>query len=215
MFSTEVLQTIAKYRVIPVVAIESADAALPLADALIEGGLPIVEITFRTKAAEDAIRLIVSQRPQLLVGAGTVLTVENIEAAKSAGAAFGVAPGLNPRIVERAHQLELPFIPGVATPSEIENGFALGCSLLKFFPSESLGGVDMLKALAAPYAHTSVRFVPTGGIGPTNLESYLSLPIVAAVGGTWLAKKEDIAKADWDTVRSRCRDAVATVAKQK
>jgi 2-dehydro-3-deoxyphosphogluconate aldolase/(4S)-4-hydroxy-2-oxoglutarate aldolase len=192
-----------------VIAIENPEAAIPLADALFAGGLPVIEITFRTAAAAQVIQTLARERPQLLVGAGTVLTAANLEAAKANGAAFAVAPGLNPRIVEQARQLELPFVPGVATPSDIEQGLALGCTLLKFFPAEALGGAAMLEALSAPYKHTGVRFIPTGGVTPNNLGSYLRLDTVAAVGGTWLARKEDLAAANWDGIRSRCEAAVA------
>jgi len=211
MSQDAVFETIDRAGIVPVIAIDSAEAALPLADALLEGGLPLVEITFRTAAAADAIRTIASQRPQLLVGAGTVLTQENLEAACACGARFGVAPGLNPQIVCRAKELGLPFVPGIATPSDIEQGLALGCRVLKFFPYEALGGVNLIKALAAPYAHTGMRLVPTGGVSMANLESYLGQKVVAAVGGTWIAKQEDIAAGKWAEIRDRCREAVALV----
>jgi 2-dehydro-3-deoxyphosphogluconate aldolase/(4S)-4-hydroxy-2-oxoglutarate aldolase len=203
--------TIARCGIVPVIAIDSPEAALPLADALLEGGLPVVEITFRTRAAAEAIRRIASRRPEVLVGAGTVISAGNLDAAIDCGARFGVAPGLNPAIVGRAKERGLFFVPGVATPSEIELGLSLGCTVLKFFPSEALGGVTMLKALSAPYGHTGVRFVPTGGVSMGNLEAYLGLKSVAAVGGTWIAKQEDIAAGRWTEVRDRCREAVAAV----
>jgi 2-dehydro-3-deoxyphosphogluconate aldolase / (4S)-4-hydroxy-2-oxoglutarate aldolase len=205
----DVFSAIARHGIVPVIAIDSVDAALPLADALLAGGLPLVEITFRTAAAADVIRRLTAERPQLLVGAGTVLTAANLDAAVQAGAKFGVAPGLNPQIVRRAREAGLPFVPGVATPSEIEQALALGCRVVKFFPAEALGGVAMLQALVAPYAHTGVRLVPTGGVGPGNLKSYLDLPQVAAVGGTWLAKPDDLAAGRWPVIRERCAAAVA------
>ena len=199
--------------IIPVVAIERVEAAIPLADALLAGGLPIVEITFRTPVAAEVISRITRERPQLIVGAGTVLTVANLEAARAGGAAFAVAPGLNPVVVKRAHELQLPFMPGVATPSEIELGLSLGCTLMKFFPAEALGGVAMIEALTAPYQHTGLRFIPTGGVNPGNLAAYLRLKSVAAVGGTWIAKREDIDGGKWDEVTGRCRAARAEVEK--
>jgi 2-dehydro-3-deoxyphosphogluconate aldolase/(4S)-4-hydroxy-2-oxoglutarate aldolase len=211
----EILQTIARCGVVPVIAIESVEAALPLADALLEGGLPLVEITFRTASAAAVIEKLSAARPELLIGAGTVLTMANLEAAKAAGAAFGVAPGLNPRTVERAATLRLPFIPGVATPSEVEHALELGCRTLKFFPAEANGGLDMLKALIAPYGHTGVRFMPTGGISEKNLDAYLAVEAVAAVGGTWIAKKEDLAAGRWTEIRDRCRKAVEIVARHR
>jgi 2-dehydro-3-deoxyphosphogluconate aldolase/(4S)-4-hydroxy-2-oxoglutarate aldolase len=204
---------ISQYRVIPVIAIESVDAALPLADALIKGGLPIIEITFRTAAAADVLELLASERPDLIVGAGTVLTVEQVKTAADRGARFAVAPGLNPWVVEAAGQYNLPMIPGVATASNVEMALSMGCRLLKFFPSEALGGIKMLKALAGPFAHTGVQFVPTGGVSADNLESYLSLDVVRAVGGTWLAKQADIAAGRWQDIRDRCRAVMEIVAR--
>ena len=214
MPDADIFSAIAHHGVVPVITIDSLDASLPLADALLAGGLPLAEITFRTAAAADVIRRLTTQRPQLLVGAGTVLTAENLDAAVQCGAKFGVAPGLNPHIVRRAREAGLPFVPGVATPSEIEQALALGCRVLKFFPAEALGGVAMLQALAAPYTHTGVRFMPTGGVGPANLQSYLNLPHVAAVGGTWIAKPEDLAAGRWPAIGERCAAAVA-VARQR
>jgi 2-dehydro-3-deoxyphosphogluconate aldolase/(4S)-4-hydroxy-2-oxoglutarate aldolase len=213
--SAEIFSRIAQLGVVPVIAIENVDAAIPLADALIEGGLPVVEITFRTAAAAEVIRKMAKERPQLIVGAGTVLTAANVDAAKSSGAVFAVAPGLNPQTVKYAQSVGLPFVPGVATPSDIEMGLSLGCKLLKFFPAESNGGVGMIEALSAPYKHVGVRFMPTGGVNPSNLESYLKLGTVAAVGGTWIAKSEDLAKGKWDDIRSRCKAALQIVAKAR
>jgi 2-dehydro-3-deoxyphosphogluconate aldolase/(4S)-4-hydroxy-2-oxoglutarate aldolase len=215
MSQIPVLDRLARLGVVPVIAIENVEAAIPLADALLEGGLPVVEITFRTAAAAEVIRKISHERPKLLVGAGTVLTAANLEAAKASGAAFAVAPGLNPQVVKQAQQLGLPFLPGIATPTDIEAALALGCKLLKFFPAEALGGVGMIQALSAPYKHAGVRFVPTGGVNTANLENYLKLDTVAAVGGTWIAKKEDLAAGKWDDVRNRCKAALQVVAKAR
>jgi 2-dehydro-3-deoxyphosphogluconate aldolase / (4S)-4-hydroxy-2-oxoglutarate aldolase len=196
---------------VPVIVIDSAEAALPLADALLEGGLPLAEITFRTPAAAEAIRRLVRQRPELLVGAGTLVTAENLDAAVDCGARFGVAPGLNPQRVEQAKRREMPFVPGVCTPSETEHALALDCRLLKFFPAEVCGGVEMLKALAAPYSHMGVRYMPTGGVKTSNLASYLAVDAVAAVGGTWIATRADLAEGRWNEIRDRCRMAVEIV----
>jgi 2-dehydro-3-deoxyphosphogluconate aldolase / (4S)-4-hydroxy-2-oxoglutarate aldolase len=213
MSNVAILDEVARGGVVPVIALENAAWALPLADALLQGGLRIIEITFRTAAAAEVIRRITAERPEMLVGAGTVLTRANLEAAKANGAVFGVAPGLNPAIVKAAAQLQMPFIPGIATPTDIEAGLELGCMLLKVFPAEALGGVAMLEAFSAPYKHTGVRFMPTGGINVSNLASYLKLDTVAAVGGTWLAKKEDLAAGRWGEIRARCQAAVEIVAK--
>ena len=206
---SEVLRRIAELGVVPVVAIDTVNHALPLADALLAGGLPVVEITFRTQAAAEAIRILSSERPGLIVGAGTVLTPETVQTAVNAGAQFAVAPGFNPRVVQAARDLNLPFVPGVATPSDIEAALESGCRLLKFFPAEAVGGTRLLSALSAPYRHTGVRFMPTGGISPANLDSYLALDTVAAVGGTWIAKKEDMTQGNWDEIAGRCREACA------
>jgi 2-dehydro-3-deoxyphosphogluconate aldolase/(4S)-4-hydroxy-2-oxoglutarate aldolase len=213
--SAEIFSRIAQLGIVPVITIENADAAIPLADAFIEGGLPVVEITFRTATAAEVIRKMAKERPQLIVGAGTVLTLANLEAAKASGAAFAVAPGLNPQAVKQAQAMGLPFMPGVATPSDIELGLSLGCKLLKFFPAEANGGVGMIEALSAPYKHAGIRFMPTGGVNPANLESYLKLDTVAAVGGTWIAKKEDLANGKWDDIRNRCKVALEIVAKAR
>lgn len=213
--SEEIFSRVAQLGVVPVIALENAEAVIPLADALIAGGLPVVEITFRTAAAAEAIRKIAKERPQLIVGAGTVLTTANVDAAKSAGAAFAVAPGLNPQTLKHAQSAGLPFIPGIATPSDIELGLSLGCHLLKFFPAEANGGIAMLEALSGPYKHTGLHFMPTGGVKPSNLESYLKLDTVAAVGGTWIAKKEDLAHGNWNEIRNRCQAARELVAKTR
>lgn len=207
-----VLDRVAELGVVPVIAIDSAAHALPLADALLAGGLPVVEITFRTAAAGEVIRILAKERPDLITGAGTVLTPETVKIAVDAGARFAVAPGLNPRVVKAAQELGLPFVPGIANPSDIEAGLELGCRLLKFFPAEALGGTKLLSALSAPYKHTGVRFMPTGGASTANLESYLKIDTVAAVGGTWIAKKEDMAEGKWDLIAQRCREARAIVA---
>jgi 2-dehydro-3-deoxyphosphogluconate aldolase/(4S)-4-hydroxy-2-oxoglutarate aldolase len=201
--------------VIPVIALEDEAHALPLADALTAGGLPVAEITFRTAAAAGAIARIAAERPGVLVGAGTVLTVANLRAAQAAGAQFALAPGFNPEVVRAAQDLGILFVPGVATPSEIEQAMALGCTLLKLFPAEALGGVAYINALAGPYAHTGLGLVPTGGVTPGNLTTYLVTPMVAAVGGTWLAKRDALAQGKWDTITTLAAEAMATVAERK
>jgi 2-dehydro-3-deoxyphosphogluconate aldolase / (4S)-4-hydroxy-2-oxoglutarate aldolase len=215
MLNDEVFQIIARCGVVPVIAIDSIEAAIPLADALLEGGLPLVEITFRTAVAAEVIEKICQERPEVLVGAGTLVTLDNLKVAKACGAKFGVAPGLNPEIVDRAKQVKLPFMPGVCTPTEIERALTMRCNALKFFPSEPSGGIDMLKALAAPYAHLGVRFMPTGGVNLANLAAYLAVDAVMAVGGSWIAKKEDLIQGNWAGIRDRCKKTVELVAKAR
>jgi 2-dehydro-3-deoxyphosphogluconate aldolase/(4S)-4-hydroxy-2-oxoglutarate aldolase len=211
MSQNEILTRLSLARVLPVVVVEKREVSVQLADALLDGGLPLVEITFRTAVAPEVIREIARSRPSLLVGAGTVLTPANLELAKASGAAFAVSPGLNPEMIKHAQKIGLPFIPGVATPTDIEAGLALGCDLLKFFPAASLGGVEMLEALSAPYRHTGIRFLPTGGINLSNLESYLNLDTVAAVGGTWIATKDDLGTGKWIEIRDKAKAAVEAV----
>lgn len=206
---TPTLDRIRENRIVPVVVIEDADQAIPLADALLDAGLRVIEITFRTTAAARAISTIASGRPQMLVGAGTLLNEENIRRAVDAGASFGVAPGLNVRTVEAAKRAGFDFAPGVATPSEVERALQLECKLLKLFPAEQAGGVGMLKALEGPYGHTGVQFIPTGGINLTNLKSYLALNVVAAVGGSWFVDKKLIAAKNWSSITQLTREALA------
>lgn len=202
---SSVVEKLAGLRVIPVLAVESAAAALPLADALAAGGLPVAEITFRTEAAAEVIRTIVSERPGMLVGAGTVTSPDQARAAAACGAAFAVAPGFNPRVVAAARAAGLPFMPGVMTPTDIEAALEAGASVVKFFPAGAAGGVKMLSALAAPYAHLGVRFIPTGGVTLDNVRDYLAVRAVLAVGGTWLASRDDINAGRWDAIAENCR----------
>jgi 2-dehydro-3-deoxyphosphogluconate aldolase / (4S)-4-hydroxy-2-oxoglutarate aldolase len=205
MNTAQVYQRIAALRVVPVVAIDSVEAALPMADALIAGGLPVAEITFRTEAAAAVIRHLNDKRPELMLGAGTVTHPDQVRAAYDCGAAFAVAPGFNPKVVQAAQKVGLPFAPGVMTPTEVEAALDAGVQVLKFFPAGAAGGVKMLTSLCAPYAHLGVRFIPTGGISLENLQEYLSQPAVLAVGGTWLATREDIAGGRWDKIAANCR----------
>ena len=209
----ELFEKIKSYGIVPVIAIESAEDALPMADAMIEGGLPCAEITFRTEAAEEVIEKIAKERPEMIVGAGTVLTPENLKKARDAGAAFGVAPGLNPAMLEEASKLGFPFIPGVVTPSEVEQALSFGVTMLKFFPAEASGGIEMIKALYAPYGHRGVQFMPTGGVKPENLGDYLLSAAVPFAGGTWIAKKDVIAAKQWEVIKENCRTAVELVKK--
>jgi len=195
-------------RFIPVVEIDSAEDAPRFAEALLEGEIPIVEVTMRTAAAAASIAAIGERFPEMMVGAGTVLTEEDSAKVRDAGARFGVAPGLNPRIVESFHAAGLPFLPGVITPTEIEQAFGLDCRLLKFYPAEAAGGVSYLRALSGPYASRGIRFCATGGITPDNLADYLACPIVSAVGGGWVASRVRIAANDWSGITADCRRVV-------
>lgn len=206
------LDRILSKRIVPVVVLDNAASAEPLAEALLAGGLDIMEITFRTDAAEESIRRIAKSFPEILLGAGTLLTTDQITRARDAGCVFGLAPGLNPNSIAMANQVGLEFSPGVMTPSDIETAIELGCKLLKFFPAEAAGGPGMLKALAGPYAHTGVKFIPTGGINADNAASYLALPAVAACGGSWMVDKTLVNEGRWDEITRLTREALRIAA---
>lgn len=206
------MERICQKRVVPVVTLEKVEDAVPVAEALLAGGLDIMEITFRTAAAETCVRTIKARFPQMLVGAGTLLEVDQVRRAKDAGAQFGVSPGVNDAVVRESLALGMPFVPGVMTPTEVERALRLGCKLQKLFPASVAGGVEMLKALAGPYAHTGLKFVPLGGVNASNAADYLRLPIVAAVGGSWIADKKTIAEKNWARITSAAREILAIVA---
>lgn len=186
---------LAKLKVVPVLVLESVEEGLKIGRILMENGLPGAEVTFRTPAAADAIRALREAYPEMIVGAGTVLDEKSLAAAAEAGACFAVAPGFNPKVVAAAAERGMAFAPGVATPSELEAAYEAGCPFLKFFPAEQLGGITMLKSMAAPYMHLGIKFMPTGGVTRENAAEYLAFKAVAAVGGTWLAKAPDVALA--------------------
>jgi 2-dehydro-3-deoxyphosphogluconate aldolase/(4S)-4-hydroxy-2-oxoglutarate aldolase len=190
---------------VPVLVLESADVAVPVCRALLAGGVSTAEVTFRTQDAAEAIARIRTQLPGMLVGAGTLLTENDVRRAKEAGAAFGVAPGLREQVVETAHALDLPFIPGVCTPGDIERGLALGFGILKFFPAGSFGGPSTLSALLGAYRHTGVRFLPTGGVTLENAGDYWAIPEVIAVGATALAPAALQRDGQWAEISVRAR----------
>ena len=206
----EILDQFARMRVVPVVAIQNADDAMQLADTLIEGGLPCAEITFRTDAAVDAMR-IMAKRRDILVGAGTVLKVDQVKAAVDVGARFMVSPGFNSKVVGYCVENNITVTPGVCTPSDIEAALDFGLEVLKYFPAEAFGGLKTLKAMSGPYG--SVKFVPTGGISPGNLVDYLQFPKTLACGGTWVAKSNLITEGKFDHILANAREAVELVKK--
>ena len=205
----EVLQRVYEIGVIPVIAIDDADKAIPLAKALVEGGLPAAEVTFRTAAGEEAIRRIATEVPEMLVGAGTVLTKEQADRAIAAGAQFIVSPGFNPEVTRYVIEKGVPMMPGTATPGEMEQAMSMGLNVVKFFPAEQNGGVAKLKALAGPY--TNLRWMPTGGVNTKNLMDYLGFNKIIACGGTWMVKKDLIEGEKWDEIIHICQDAVKTM----
>ncbi len=205
----QILKIIAVAKVVPVIALERSEDAVPLGKALVENGLPVAEITFRTAAAADAISSLRIAYPDMLIGAGTVLNRAQIVQAKAAGADFIVSPGLNPNTVRACRELNIPIIPGVNNPSDIELAIELGLSALKFFPAEPSGGIKMIQALLGPYAQ--VRFMPTGGITVDNIRDYLAVPGVIACGGSWMVEKNLLQAGDWSKVGRLVRDVVALV----
>jgi 2-dehydro-3-deoxyphosphogluconate aldolase/(4S)-4-hydroxy-2-oxoglutarate aldolase len=204
-----VVNRVAELRLVPMVVMDKADHAPGFADALVAGGLPVAEITFRTPAAEASIRAL-AKRGNLLVGAGTILSTEQADRAIDAGAQFLVAPGTNPKVVEHVLERGVAMVPGVVTPSEIELAMSLGLTTLKYFPAEQMGGVATLKALAGPYP--DIRFVPTGGITPELLPSYLKLSNVAACGGSWLAPRDLLAAGKFDAITCLVEQAAKILA---
>lgn len=203
------LQTVYEIGIIPVIAIEDAAKAVPLAKALVAGGLPAAEVTFRTAAAEEAIRAIAQEVPEMLVGAGTVLTPEQLDRALDAGSQFIVSPGFNPEMVKYGISKGALMLPGTATGGEMEQAMALGLEVVKFFPAEQNGGIAKIKALAGPYKN--LRWMPTGGVTTKNMMDYLSFDQIVACGGTWMVKKELIDGEKWDEITAICKEAVKTM----
>ncbi len=197
--------------IIAVLIIDNEEDSVPLARALLAGGVNIMELTLRTEAALGALMRIRSEVPDMIAGVGTILTIDQLKQAIEAGAAFGVSPGVNPRILAAAREAGLSFGPGVVTPTDMEVALEHGCKLLKFFPAEPSGGLSYLKAAAAPYLHLGVKFVPLGGINAGNMGSYLADPLISALGGSWLAPRELIQKKDWSKITKLASEAVQTI----
>jgi 2-dehydro-3-deoxyphosphogluconate aldolase/(4S)-4-hydroxy-2-oxoglutarate aldolase len=197
--------------IVAVLVIDRAEDAVPLAKALLAGGVDVMELTLRTPAALDALKAIRADVPEMLAGVGTILTTDQVKQVVEAGAAFGVAPGVNPRILSAAREAGLSFAPGIVTPSDIEASLEHGCKILKFFPAEPSGGLAFLKAMAAPYAHLGLKFVPLGGLNAKNMASYLADPQVAALGGSWLAPRDLIKAGEWEKISALAAEAVQII----
>lgn len=205
----EVLEKIQEIGIVPVVVLDDAKDAAPLAKALCEGGLPCAEVTFRTAAAEESIRIMSEQFPEMLVGAGTVLTTEQVDRAVAAGAKFIVSPGMNPRIVKYCVEKGILITPGCANPSDIEQALENGLDVVKFFPAEPAGGLKMIKAMAVPYV--GVKFMPTGGINQNNVRDYLAYDRILACGGSWMVKGDLVAAGEFDKIKELAAEAVEIV----
>lgn len=208
---SEVGRAIAAARLIAVLVIDELESAIPVAESLLKGGVTAMELTLRTPVALEAAAAITAALPEMMVGIGTVIFPKQVDDAVSAGAAFGVSPGVNPAVIRRAAEAGLPFGPGIMTPTDIDMAIQEGCRLLKFFPAESSGGLAHLSNIAAPYAHLGLKFIPLGGIGSANLMSYLNHDLIAAVGGSWLAPRDVIRAKDWGTIEANARDAMAAI----
>jgi len=201
-----------KQRLVCVAVIDKTEDAVPLAEALLAGGLNCIEVTFRTAGAAESIMAIRKKVPQITVGAGTLLTANQVQEAVDAGAQFGVSPGLSEKVLTEAADRDLPLFPGVITPTEVMQALELGWKYLKFFPSETFGGVNALKALAGPFGHTGVKFIPTGGITAATLPNYLAIPQVAAIGGSWMAERKLVAEKAWSKVTALTAEAMTIIA---
>jgi 2-dehydro-3-deoxyphosphogluconate aldolase/(4S)-4-hydroxy-2-oxoglutarate aldolase len=208
-------ESLLKQRLICVAVIDKTEDAVPLAEALLAGGLNCIEITFRTASAAESISQIRKSVPQIVVGAGTLLTSEQVKQAIGAGAQFGVSPGLNEIVSTTAQEKDFTLFPGVITPTEIMRALELGWKTLKFFPAETFGGVNALKALIGPFGHTGVKFIPTGGITAATLPNYLALPQVAAIGGSWMAERKLVAEKSWGKITALTAEAMKIIATAK
>ncbi len=206
IFPQEVLDRLRAAGVVAGFSVEKIEHAVPIAEALLAGGVTAIELTLRTPIALQAVKAVCQEVPDMLVGVGTILTPEAATEVKELGADFGVAPGLNPRVVKAAKQAGLPFAPGIATPSELESAVDLGCRFVKFFPAEQLGGVRYLRSMAAPYSHLGIEYFPLGGVNSTNILDYLSEPNIPAVGGSWIVQSESVINEDWVKIIAQATD---------
>ncbi len=205
-----IMQEFENRKLVAVCTVADAKDAVGMAEALMRGGITAIELTLRTAAGLDAIKVIRKALPEMYVGAGTVLTPDQVVQAKDAGACFAVAPGTNVKVIQKANEIGIPFGPGIFTPSDIEAALENGCRMLKYFPAASCG-IKHLKAIAAPYKHLGIKFIPLGGVNISNLAEMLSDPLIAAVGGSWLAKSEQIAQGKFDEIEAQAREAAAVI----
>jgi 2-dehydro-3-deoxyphosphogluconate aldolase/(4S)-4-hydroxy-2-oxoglutarate aldolase len=211
LFDPELSRRISDCGIVAVLVLDRVEDAVAVARSLIAGGVNAIELTFRTPAALEALKKVRAEVPEMTVGAGTILSPEQVRSAKEAGAQFGVAPGMNPRVLAAAREADLSFAPGIATPSDIEAALEFGCRLLKFFPAEPSGGLSYLNSIAAPYLHFGIEFVPLGGLNPGNMASYLQDRKIAALGGSWLAPRELINAGSWNEITDLAKSATETI----
>lgn len=212
MKAQEIIDSVKSKKLIAVITINDAKNAVPLAKALYNGGISAIELTLRTDAALESIKRIRAEVPEMVVAAGTVLTPKQIDEVVKAGAHWAVAPGTNPRVLQAAKDAGLFFAPGIMTPSDIEAALEFGCRLLKFFPAGTTGGMKHLKAMSAPYNHLGLSYIPLGGVNTTNLADFVSDPLIAAVGGSWLAKPDQIKNGEFDKIQAQAEEATKIIA---
>ncbi len=210
-FDPVLAERVTKCGIVAVLVVDRVEDAVPLARALLAGGVDVMELTLRTPAAIDALKAVKAEVPEMLAGVGTILTVEQVAEVVAAGAAFGVAPGLNPRVLKAAREAGLSFAPGILTPSDVELALEHGCKVLKFFPAEPSGGLAYLKAIAAPYAHTGLKFIPLGGLNAKNMATYLADSSISALGGSWLAPRDLVKAGEWDKITALAAEAVEII----
>jgi 2-dehydro-3-deoxyphosphogluconate aldolase/(4S)-4-hydroxy-2-oxoglutarate aldolase len=211
-----IIQRINDAGIIAVLIVDEVQHALPLAEALLEGGVNTIELTLRTEAATEVASVIKKEFPEIMLGFGTVLTKDQVKAVVDLGADFAVSPGCNPRIVEEAYKQGLPFAPGIMTPTDIEIAVELGCRVLKFFPAETSGGLKHLQSMSAPYQYLGLQFIPLGGVNMSNARNYLESPLITAIGGSWVANRQLIQAEEWDTIRNNAkqiRDLITEIKK--
>ena len=214
-FPKEILHRLKTCGVVAGFSVDKVEHAVPLANALLDGGINAIELMLRTPAAMAAVIEICAEVPEMLVGVGTILNPASVREVKAAGADFGVAPGLNPRVVRAAQDVSLPFAPGIATPSDLEAAIELGCRFVKFFPAEAMGGVTYLRSFGAPYKHLGIQYFPLGGINAENMSEYLREPNVPAVGGSWIVKGSLVDNEDWAGISSRAADVISKLKKDQ
>ena len=209
------ISNLADSKVTAVIIIDDIDNAGPLCDALLSGGINSIELTLRTDIAFDAIKFITRRFPEMLVGAGTVLTSDQLEKSIQSGASFAVAPGLDPKLVVKANGFGFPFAPGICTPSELQMAISLECKVLKFFPSEPMGGIKYLRSMAAPFTHLDIKYIPLGGIGIDTVSNYLNSELVLCIGGSWIAKRKMINDNNWEQIEKNSRNVKKIIEKTK
>lgn len=208
LFPLEMIERMKKTGIVAGFSVDQVEHAVPLAKALLAGGIEVIELTFRTPAALDALKAIAKEVPDMLIGVGTILNPAQVAQVKETGAHFGVSPGMNPRVVQAAIDAGLPFAPGIATPSDLEAAIELGCRFVKLFPAEPLGGVAYLRSMAAPYKHLGIQYFPLGGLNAENMASYLREDNVPTIGGSWIVKKELVDSGDWSGITARAADVI-------